>query len=398
MELLRGRRVFVTGGSGFVGGRLVEVLVRECGAKVRALVHNPASALRMARFDVEFVFADMTDEAAMEKATQGCEFIFHCAFGKAGDEREQERATVEGTRVLANVTLKSGASRLVNLSTAAVYGETPDREIDEAFPREPGSWHYARMKREAEKVLEDMHRQRPIPFVTLQLVGVYGPWGDTFTVGPLRQLATGRVVLVNDGTGFANATYVDDVIQAMLRAALRPEAVGETFLIKGPDRVTRREFAEAYVNMLGVKDVLVGMTPEGIRRERSRQRRYNLKRLLPLATGGLRYDASFRNAFSDSAAGDIFRFGRKWLPETWVSRLKGAKVNGSASVSARGGINPGSDRRLILPAEFMVPRLGAKTEFSCHKAQRLLGYRPNFGLVQGMALTERWARWARLVS
>jgi len=126
-DLLKGKCVFVTGGSGFIGGRLVEVLVRDCGAKVRALVHNAAGALRMARFDVEFVFADMTDQPAMEKATEGCEFIFHCAFGKSGDEREQMRTTVEGTRVLAQATLRNGVSRLVNLSTAAVYGGLRDR-------------------------------------------------------------------------------------------------------------------------------------------------------------------------------------------------------------------------------------------------------------------------------
>jgi nucleoside-diphosphate-sugar epimerase len=397
-DFLKGKRVFVTGGSGFVGGRLVEVLVRECGAKVCALVHNPASALRMARFDVEFVFADMTDQAAMDQATKGCEIIFHCAFGKGGNEREQTRSTVEGTRALALATLKNGVARLVNLSTAAVYGETPDGEIDETFPRKPGSWHYARMKREAEKVLEYMHRQQPIPFVTLQLVGVYGPWGDVFTVGPLRQLAQGRVVLVNDGTGLVNATYVDDVVQAMLRSAVRPEAVGETFLVKGAGRVSRRQFYETYARMLGV-DGLVGMTPDEIATHRRRVSGQNLRRLAPQAVCALRFDTGFREAFANSSAGNLFQFIRPWLPQGVVARLRGeppAPRSSAASVANRDGA-PTDLRPLILPPAFMVRRLAAQTEFSCRKAEQLLGYRSAFDLARGMALTEQWACWARLV-
>ena len=397
IDLLKGKRVFVTGGSGFVGGRLIEVLVRECGAKVCALVHNPASALRMARFEVEFIFADMTDQAAMERVTQGCDVIFHCAFGKGGDEREQTRSTVEGTRALAMAALKHGI-RLVNLSTAAVYGETPDGELDETFPRQPGTWHYARMKREAEKVLEEMGSREPLAYTTLQLVGVYGPWGDVFTIGPLRQLAHGRVVVVNDGTGFVNATYVDDVVQAMLRAAERPEALGQTFLIRGAGRVTRRQFLEAYAKMLG-QGTLVGMTAEQIAAHRSQTSWQNLRRLGPQAARALRFDTGFREAFANSRAGSSFQAIRPWIPKKVVAKLKG---EGAAPVVATAAVGSGSgaaadSRPLILPPEFMVRRLAAQTDFSCRKAEQLLGYRSAYDLSRGLAVTEQWARWARLI-
>ena len=397
-NMLTGKTVFVTGGSGFVGGRLIEVLMRDCGAKVRALVHNPGGALRMARMEVEFVFADMTDQAAMVKATQGCEIIFHCAFGKGGTDKEQWHATVEGTRALAHATLKNGISRLVNLSTAAVYGETPDGLLDETFPRNPGTWHYAKMKLDAEKVLENLRLREPLPFTTLQLVGVYGPWGDVFTVGPLRQLAKSRVVVVNDGTGFVNATYVDDVVQAMLRAAVKPQAVGEFFIIKGAGRVTRRQFFEAYENMLGVK-ALVGMTPEEIAAARRMTSRQNLRALLPQAARALRFDAPFRQAFSGSMVGDSFQRLRPLLPQRLVAALKGEKASqtASGSHSAPLPVVKSDPRPLVLPQEFMVRRLAAKTEFNPAKAEKLLGYAPRFDLAGGMQLTEQWARWARLL-
>ena len=64
-------KVLVTGASGFIGGRLVERLVRQ-GADVRVLVRNPASAARLARFPLTFHLGDVTNAADLEKAVQGC--------------------------------------------------------------------------------------------------------------------------------------------------------------------------------------------------------------------------------------------------------------------------------------------------------------------------------------
>ncbi|MDA7877632.1 NAD-dependent epimerase/dehydratase family protein [Akkermansiaceae bacterium] len=389
----QGKTVLVTGGSGFIGGRLVEVLHRDAGAKVRAIVNNPANALRMARLGVEFVLSDITSPEAMAAAVEGCDYVFHCAYGKSGDLGEQRRVTVEGTRVLASAAQTAGVSRFVNLSTAAVYGITPDGVADETLKRDPAGWHYGVVKLEAEKVLEEMGRSSNLPFTTLQLVGVYGPWGEVFTIGPLKQLASGRVVLVNDGTGLVNATYVDDVIRAMLLAAISPKAVGKTFLIKGKGRVTRRQFAEAYAAMLGVEDAFVGMSPQEIRKQVRLQRSGNLRRLLPSAANSLRFDASFREAFAGSKAGSVFQTVRKWLPEAMVDRLKGTPP----LASDFGGDANVIQRPLIFPAEMMIPRLAAKTEFNCNKARELIGYEPKFDLDTGMKLTKEWAQWAGLL-
>ena len=82
---LKGKRIFITGGSGFVGGRLVETLVLDHQAKVRALVHRAYSgALRMARFNIEFAHGDITDPEAMRQATEGCDVIIHLAYGRSG--------------------------------------------------------------------------------------------------------------------------------------------------------------------------------------------------------------------------------------------------------------------------------------------------------------------------
>ena len=97
---LRGRRVLVTGGSGFIGGRLVERLVRRSGAEVRVLVRRFASAAGLARFPIEFVSGDVTDPPALAAAVAGCDLVFHCAYGTTGSQRRRAFVNREGTRRL----------------------------------------------------------------------------------------------------------------------------------------------------------------------------------------------------------------------------------------------------------------------------------------------------------
>jgi len=81
---LRGKQVLVTGGTGFIGGRLVEKLVLECDAKVRVLVRNFAHSASIARFPLEIIQGDVTDTEAVRRAADGCDVIFHCAYGNSG--------------------------------------------------------------------------------------------------------------------------------------------------------------------------------------------------------------------------------------------------------------------------------------------------------------------------
>ena len=97
-EALAGRPVFVTGAGGFIGGRLVERLVLECGAEVRAQARRVAGAVRLARFPLEIVRGDVTDRGVVEAAVEGCDVVFHCAYGTRGSQRRRGWVNREGTR------------------------------------------------------------------------------------------------------------------------------------------------------------------------------------------------------------------------------------------------------------------------------------------------------------
>jgi nucleoside-diphosphate-sugar epimerase len=384
---LTGKKIFVTGGTGFVGTRLVETLVLDQGARVTALVNRAnAGALRMTRFDIELAYGDIRSPDAMKAATEGAEVVIHMAYGRSGTDEQQRSVTVGGTSALVDAAVANGVSRFVNVGTAAVYFGAPDGVVDETFPRRKWGWVYSDTKLEAEDIVRDACSQRGLPGTIVQVAGVYGPWGDTFTVGPLIQLQSGRVVLVNGGEGVSNATYVDDTVQAILLAAVRPGAVGETFIIKGAGRITRRDLFAAYERMLGY-EATVGMTLHEIAHSKRRLATEALREAPRRIANALVRNQEFKEAIK---ALPIPNVGRKFL-----KKFKPRKAGGSSIVAASSLVK--AEKPLIFPPDFVLPYYAAKVEFSSAKAERILGYQPRYDLASGMAVTEKWARWAGVI-
>ena len=133
----------MTGGSGFIGGRLAERLASEHGARVRVLVRTLSRCARVARSPVELLAGDVTDAGAVQRAAQDCEVLFHCAYGNTGSAAEMRRVDVEGARNVLDAGLEQSA-RVVNVGTLSVYGVTPDGDLDERAHRSPDGEAYAR--------------------------------------------------------------------------------------------------------------------------------------------------------------------------------------------------------------------------------------------------------------
>jgi nucleoside-diphosphate-sugar epimerase len=132
---LVGRHILVTGATGFIGGRLVETLCKQHGCRVRALVHNFTNAPRLARFPVEMVPGDVSDEGTVTKAAQGCDIIVHAAMGTSRNAMARRQATVQGTESVLRAGLTAGVSRVVHLSTISVYGMIPNGDLTENSSR-----------------------------------------------------------------------------------------------------------------------------------------------------------------------------------------------------------------------------------------------------------------------
>lgn len=392
-ERLRGKRCLVTGGTGFLGGRLVERLVRECAAEVRVLVRNFAHAARTARFPVELVPGDLTSAQDVARAAAGCDVLFNCAYGNHWDPEVQRRVNVDGTRHLVEAARRG--ARLVHLSTLAVYGDTPDGDLDEGAPRRAAGDAYAETKLAGEELALAAGRSGA-PVTVLQPTIVYGPFAPGWTLRILGELQRGRVILVDGGEGLCNAVYVDDVVSAMLQAAVVDGAVGEAFLVSGAEPVTWRAYYGAYERMLGEEShvVLSLAESEGLFRERYGQRRL-LRESLRIVQESPDLRRRVRGTPEVQA---LLRAGRLVVPGA-LRRAVRRKLRGrKPGTDGRPAPPPVTPQKPInLMASGALRMHAARTRVRIDKARRVLGYRPAFDFEAGMRLTEEWARWARLL-
>jgi len=368
---LKNKVVLVTGATGSIGGRLVEKLVIEHQAQVRVLVHNLSNLSRVSRLPVSVYQGDMTDFAAVDRAVQGCDFVFHCAYAFGTPPAEQERVAVDGSRNIARAVLQHKVRSLVYVSSISVYEPMEDGDLDEMAPKEASGWTYPDTKKKAEKVMLEFHNQHGLPVVVIQPTIVYGPFVKSWTQGPLNQLKTGTVILPDEGSGLCNAIYIDDVADSLILAATNPNAIGETFLISGSEPVTWREFYRAYEDMLGITATRCMSALE------IEARRKHASRSQPLITGTL-----------------------KWLitrsPSPVISAGKRLQERSPfvARILRNYGFNGGSGGpREFIPDPQRLALFRSKARVRIDKARESLGYEPRFDLQSGMEHTGRYVQW-----
>jgi nucleoside-diphosphate-sugar epimerase len=379
---LHGARVLVTGATGFIGSRLVERLVVEEGAAVRALVRDFSRAPRIARFPIEMVPGDIASPTAVDAAVAGCDYVFHCAYGNSGDDTQRKQTTVAGTETVLEAALRHRCRRVVHASTFSVYGDPPAGDVAETAPRRYTGNAYGDSKIDAERRAL-AYCARGLSVAAVQPTIVYGPFATTWTVRPLEQLQAGGMLLINDGAGVCNAVYVDDVVEAMVSAATTPAAHGEAFLISAAEPTTWRTFFESYRNALG-RGELLSVTAEEARTryDATLPKGFVADTLRVLTRESRRRDAVIRTRLRDSAVGFLL--------------LRAAEAGG---LLPRPGVPaeppPAAVPQPLHPSK--VPMFVSTARVRIDKARRVLGFAPQFDLERGMAMTTEWARWANLI-
>ncbi len=400
------RQVFVTGASGFIGGRLIEVLGLEGAGRLRALVRNPGRAARIARFPVELVTGGMLDAEALRHGVAGCSHVFHCAYDGGGTADQQHAVNVDGTRMLLEAAAAAGVERLVHVSTVEVYAPSAGK-VDETSPRYTGNLIYPRFKLEAERLVLEEGSRLGLAVSVVQPAVVYGPYGTYWTERVLTAMRAGAWVLVDAGAPPCNAVYVDDVVSALCLAASRPEAVGEAFLISAAAPVTWRDFFGAYAAMLGGAALL----PVSAGRARAEwEARHSSSGSIGYLVDAWRKDPAFRETLRGAPVVQAsYRLGKRFLgDERWQrsrARLgvQDLPVNGHThhpqDAGSTGGNAPadatGDGAAVDWPAPAAIELFTRPSRVSIEKAAARLGYRPRFDLASGMAMSEAWARWAR---
>jgi nucleoside-diphosphate-sugar epimerase len=230
-------RAFVTGGTGFIGGRLVEKL-RERGDEVVALVRSAGRADQLAAQGCEIVEGDLSSTDAIRRGMQGCDAVFHvAAVYKVGIPTSEHDAmyesNVRGTERVLDAAIEANAKRIVYVSTVGVFGNTHGKVVDETYHRNGDdflSWYEETKYRSHEVALDRIAKGAPI--VIVQPGGVYGP-GDHSELGNIiDQTRTGKLkMLMFPQTGF-NLVHVDDVAEGIVLAHDKGQT-GESYVLGG---------------------------------------------------------------------------------------------------------------------------------------------------------------------
>jgi len=256
----RNGKVFVTGGSGFIGARLIESLTDQ-GFSIRALMRRPTEPLP--GFDdasrsplehplVEQVQGDITDIDSLRRGIDGCRYVFHLAgYAKnwARDPKTYEAINVGGLTNIMDASCDKEVERIVWTSTFVTFGPTEPGEVgDESRVRDPATCFtdYEASKYRAEVEAARYVDQYDTPIVIVNPTRVYGRGHLTEgnTLGRLiNDYDRGRMpFLPNRGINVGNYGRVDDMVDGML-AAMDRGRIGEKYILGG-ENVTLREFFE----------------------------------------------------------------------------------------------------------------------------------------------------------
>ena len=228
-------RAFVTGGTGFIGGRMVDRLLDD-GWEVCALVRSPERAARIRERGAVLIPGDVTEPETFSDAIAGSDAVFHLAAYYAlgvSDREEMMRINVGGTEAVLRAAGKASVPRIVHCSSIAALGSGPHGSVGDETREHHGDFPsiYEESKWFAHEIAAGLVKEG-LPIVSVMPAAVYGPGDVSFISVLLGLYARRRLVVCSFRDAMASWVHVDDVVDGMVRAADKAPP-GETYVLGG---------------------------------------------------------------------------------------------------------------------------------------------------------------------
>lgn len=246
----------VTGASGFLGGRLAQMLV-ERGEQVIVLARPNANLNHLSAFSdrqVRVVRGSLADGAALLEACREATHLYHCAAAST-DWASQEvyrSSNVTGTELLLDAAAKAPRlRRFIHVSTTDVYGY-PEAPCDEDGPMRDAGLPYNQTKILGEQAVWRAHA-KGLPVAVVRPATIYGPRGKAFVTDIAELLRQRQMALVGGGGKTAGLLYVDNAVDAMISAAYTPAALGRVYNLSDGTDATWKDYVYALAEGLGYK-------------------------------------------------------------------------------------------------------------------------------------------------
>jgi nucleoside-diphosphate-sugar epimerase len=346
--------IAVIGANGFIGSRIVEMLVLEELAAVRPIVRRPSALASSSRFGLEGRIAEASDRTALRVALDGVDVV---VLAIAGDP-----ATITGTiGPVFEAASEARCRRLVYLSSASVHGQAPAPGTDESSPlSERQLIAYNNAKVRAERELFERRSGGALEAVALRPAIVFGPRSQ-WTAGLADALLAGEAYLVDGGGGVCNSVYVDNLVRAVWLAATTAGADGRTYLIGDDEAPTWREFYRALAEPLGISIDDVPSVP------------FRPARLAATAL----MDAARESA---SAQAVVSR-----LPDSARRVLRSLRAVATETETRAGRVRPTLEMALLQRCRYRLPWTRARAE---------LAYRPEVEFAEALRRSIGWLAFA----
>jgi uncharacterized protein YbjT (DUF2867 family) len=239
-------KILVTGGTGFVGSRVVHALRAE-GRDVRALVRRPERGAHLASLGAELVVGDVTDTATVAAAADGCAHVVHLVAILKGKPGDFERIMTRGTRNVLAAAKDAGCERFVLMSALGTTATTKD-----LIP-----YFGAKFAMEQDTVASGLE------YTIFRPSFVFGRGGGALATF-IKQVRYSPVVsVIGSGRQRVQPIWIDDVAEHFARALDTPAAANKTFEIGGPDIVSWDELYRTIAKVLGKRRALLHV-PAGI--------------------------------------------------------------------------------------------------------------------------------------
>jgi uncharacterized protein YbjT (DUF2867 family) len=280
-------KVLVTGGTGFVGPKIVRAL-REQGHDVRALVRSPARASQLAGWGAELVTGDVTDRASLRAAVEGCTHVVHLVAILKGSESEFHRVMTQGTTDLIAAAKDAGVQRFVLMSAIGTSEESKD-----TIPYFASKW-----------AMEQAIVRSGLEYTIFRPSFVFGPGGGALQTFIKQVRYSPVVTVIGNGLQRSQPIYVEDVAQYFAAGVDHPQAANRTFEIGGPDVVTWNELYLKIAKVLGKRRRLAHV-PSSIARLGAQLTQWAPG--APLTTDQIAMIEAGDNVASDTDAVDTFK-------------------------------------------------------------------------------------------
>ncbi len=257
-------RWLVTGGAGFIGSHLAQALVAR-GETVRIaddFSTGKAANVAVLNGKTEVLTGDLADAGFAREAVADVDLVLHQAAipsvpRSVADPLTSHRANVNATVSLLVAAREAGVRRVVYAGSSSAYGDSPTLPKHEAMAPQPLS-PYALQKLVGEQYMQLYTSLYGLETVTIRYFNVFGPRQDpsspysgVIALFITRLLAGVPPIITGDGGQTRDFTYVDNVVDGVLRAAVAPEAAGQVINVATGERTSINELAATLARLMG---------------------------------------------------------------------------------------------------------------------------------------------------